>query len=475
MYSQKILNSILHGDSSAFGDIGERAKVVFDEKHELALYNFLYSYFLEYDKIPSESYLDDYFTLEKDNLAEKAYREVQLDSDDVSDDLSALVKTQISYNVKQKTLELNSTYSNKLKIANTSDLKDLNFDFQSQVSELNSHLEDNSHNKGALYGPEAKTKFKRKYMERKNSEKGYYVGKTGFDSIDNSIGGLHSSDKLTVLGYTNQGKSPFMRTIAYNMLMQGLNVHFVSLEMHFDSVEMSFHVLHANNYKVFGLNVPKVTSKGARETSLSDEAEEFLFEQAVEDFTTNEAYGTLEIFQPEGEFSYDDLVMEVNRVNTTVMPIDVLFIDYAVPLLKPVKNRNSFGTDDYNAMHRKLRNFGLTFEHGRGLPIVDACQTNRAGFLDACAKKNTDNLYNMTAIGDYNSIERDSTHVISILQTDDMRAEGTCQLQHLKSRESSFFKPYRVHLEGTTGWLRETAAMDIDEDDLTSAIEELEL
>ncbi len=475
MYSQKILNSIFQGDTSAFTAIGDREEIVFTEKHELSFYRFLYSYFLEFDKIPSESYLEDFFSLEKNNIAEKAYRELLMDATEVSEDLPALVKSQIRYNVKQQTLELNSSFSNKIKIANVSDLKDLNFDFQTKISEVNSYLEDSSHNRGALYGEEAQAKFKRKYMEKKNSDKGYYIGKTGFDTIDMAIGGIHSSDKITLLGYTNQGKSPLMRTIAYNLLIQGLNVMFVTLEMHFDSKELSFYTLHANNYKVFGLNVPKITSKAARETTLSDEAEDYLFNTVVPDFTTNENYGTLEIFQPEGEFSFDDLVMEVNRVHMTQMPVDILLIDYAVPLLKPKKNRNSFSTDDYNAMHRALRNFGLTFDRGRGLPIIDACQTNRAGFEDACSRKNTDNLYKLTAIGDYNSIERDSTHVISILQTDDMKAEGTCQLQHLKSRESSFFKHYKVHLEGATGWIRETANMDIDEEDITSAIEELEL
>lgn len=56
-----------------------------------------------------------------------------------------------------------------------------------------------------------------------------------------------------------------------------------------------------------------------------------------------------------------------------------------------------------------------------------------------------------------------------------MIAEGLVQLQHLKARESKLFPAYKVQLDGASGWLRETRALDIDEDELTSAIEELEL
>lgn len=106
---------------------------------------------------------------------------------------------------------------------------------------------------------------------------------------------------------------------------------------------------------------------------------------------------------------------------------------------------------------------------------VHNCQANRSGYDEACSPKNQDHLYKMTAIGDYNSIERDSTHIISILQTPDMKAEGVAQLQHLKSRESALFPTHKVQFDGSSGWMRETASLDIDESTIVSAISELEL
>ena len=132
----------------------------------------------------------------------------------------------------------------------------------------------------------------------KESDRGYYIGKLGSDTIDSAIGGLHNVDLINLGGFTNQGKSPFMRQITYNLLMQGLNCMFVSLEMDYSSIETSFYTLHANNYKVFGFSNPKVTTKEVREATLSEEEEDYLFNQVIEDFNNNDSYGSLYILQP---------------------------------------------------------------------------------------------------------------------------------------------------------------------------------
>lgn len=475
MYAKKILNSILEGDSSAFPAIGDKVSMVFDDKEDRAFYEVLYGYFLKYDKIPSRQYLDDFFAMEKSNPAVKSYTSLLDEGSEVTDDLPALIQLQIRYNVKQATLEETANYQNRLKIGNSSDIKELSYEYQSKISEFNQFLEDSAHKRGLLYGEDKRGQFEKKYRDRKESDQGYYIGKTGFPTIDNAIGGIHSVDKITLLGFTNQGKSPLMRQIGYNLIQQGLNGMMISLEMNYDSIETSFYTLHANNHKVFGLNKPKITTKSIKEGTLTEEEEDYLFNEVIDDFNLNENYGSLYILQPEDRFCMDDLIMEVTKVHITQMPLDFLLIDYAVPLILPSKTRSSFSTEDYNSMHRRLRLFGLSFDHGRGLPIIDCCQSNRAGFDEACSAKNTEKLYKLTAIGDYNSIERDSTHIMSILQTPDMKAEGLVQFQHLKSRESNLFPHYKAQLDGATGWIRETASLDIDEDELSSAIEELEL
>lgn len=478
MYQDQILYSILEGGAEAFSEINmDNVHMVFTDKSNEDLYNVLFEFYLKNDKVASRDFLEEFFDMEKGSLAAKAYKNLEQDADTMtkSDDLVPLIRLQLQHTVKQKILECEKNFSVKLQMASASSIKELSYDFQAEISALNQFLEDSTHKRGVMYGDKAVESYKKQYMDRKNSDRGYYIGKTGFSAIDDVIGGIHNVDKFTLIGYTNQGKSPFERQIAYNLIMQGLNVMFISLEMNFESIQTSFYTLHANNYKAFGLNRPKVTTKKVREATMSDEEEGYYFDEVAKDFNNNEEYGSLYILQPENEFSMDDLIMEVNKVHQTMMPVDVLFVDYAVPLIKPSKGRTSFDREDYNAMHRRFRLFGLSFDKGRGLPIFDAAQVNRSGFLEAIAKKNKENLYNMAAIGDYNAIEKDSTNIISILQTEDMKAEGVAQIQHLKSRESKLFPPFKPQFDGASGWLRETISTGVTDDEVDSLIEEIEL
>lgn len=477
MYSEKILNTILENkDSSAFSQINDKDIYIFPEKDELALYELISNYFVKYNKIPSKDYLTDLFALEKNNPASKAFDKLQEQDAGTTEDLQGLVTTQLNYSVKNKIIEAQEEHENKLKLANNSEIKELVYDYQTKISQLSQVLDEDQHKRGILWGPEAVDKFINKYKQREESDRGYYIGKLGFDSIDNTIGGLHSTDLLNIGGFTNQGKSPLLRQITYNLLIQStLNCIFVSLEMDYDSIESAFYTLHANNYKIFGFNTPKITTKKIRENLLTDEEKEYLFNTVVPDFAENKTYGSLYILQPERDFCMDDLFMEVNRINQTLFPVDVLVIDYAIPLIRPTKKGRSFTDEDYNSAHRRLRLFGLSFDKSKGLAIINAWQANRGGYEEATSKKNKDNLYKLTAIGQYNAIEKDSTHIFSIIQTPELQAEGLAQVQHLKSRESKLAPLVKLQFDGASGFLRETAQQDISDDDISSVIEDLEL
>jgi replicative DNA helicase len=476
MYAKKILNTIIrNNDSTAFLTIRDRDSFVFPEKEDQALYDFLYSSFQKHNHVPSMEFLEDFFALEKNNPAYKSYESLKDVDAGVTDNLEALIETQLNYTVKQRMLETQEDYETKLKMANTSEVKQITYNFQTDMSILSQVLESEAHKRGLLYGEEARDKFINKYQEREESDRGYYIGKMGFESIDNTIGGIHSVDLINIGGFTNQGKSPFLRQVCYNLLLQGLNCVFVSLEMDYDSIESSFYTLHANNYTVHGFSKPKITLKKIRENLLTDQDKDYLFNTVVPDFTMNDSYGNLYILQPEAEFCMDDLFMEVTRVHQTMFPVDVLVVDYAIPLIKPKKKGRSFSDDDYNSAHRSLRLFGLTFNQGKGLAILNAWQANRQGYEEAVSKKNKEHYYKLTAIGQYNAIEKDSTHVFSILQTPELQAEGLAQIQHLKSRESKLAPIIKVQFDGASGYLRETAQQDISDDELAGVIEELEL
>ena len=125
-----------------------------------------------------------------------------------------------------------------------------------------------------------------------------------------------------------------------------------------------------------------------------------------------------------------------------------------------------------NTFIADIRGFGLTFDNGAGLPIIAPFQVNRNGYDMMVSNKK--NLYDLTAISDYNEIERSSTHVISSAQTQDMKEAGELQLQHLATRESEQFEPKRISIDGSTGVYLETKGTYSDED-VTDILEELEI
>lgn len=476
MYEKKILKTLLSGQSnSSFSFIAERGDVVFPDGGDLDLYNMISNYFIDYSKVPRSDYLQEYFALEKNSAAFKSYTALEDEPSEISEDLDALILTQINFISKARILGVLDDYSNNLRLCSNSELPEEAFKLQDEIASINQSLVTNGNQKGLLSKDENVDKFRAKFKDRVDSDRGYYVAKTGFRSIDDTIGGIHSADKITFLGYTNQGKSPLLRQIAYNMLIEGSNIMFVTLEMNFDSIENSFYVLHANNKKIFGIKTPKITTSKIKEGNVNKAEYSFLVDSVVEDFSTKTAYGSVYVTHAADGATLDELMLDVNRVNQTVMPLDALFIDYAIPLLSPGRTELSQNKDSYNAMHRRLRQFGLNFDGGRGIPILDAAQANRKGYTDAVSPLNQGNLYNLTAIGDYNAIERDSTHVISVLRTPDMQVSGTAQIQALKSRESSFFPTFTVQMDGSTGGVTESLVKESSDEDLIQTISELDI
>ena len=79
------------------------------------------------------------------------------------------------------------------------------------------------------------------------------------------------------------------------------------------------------------------------------------------------------------------------------------------------------------------------------------------------------------AIGQYNAIEKDSTHIFTIIQSPEMIAEGVAQIQHLKSRESKLAPLVKLQFDGSSGYLRESASQDINDDEIASVIQDIEL
>lgn len=473
MYQKSILKSIiLHRDSRAMSYAIPKSEVLFVDPTMLELFKTLRSLLGKYNEVPDKDFLDQYFMGEKDSKAKDSY-ELIMSSQSVksTEFVTGLIDQQLWYYTSRALQDAGKEFVTDIKLTNRSDLKTVTDGFLDKLHKINKSLERDDNCEGLMYYDgdseinEVKQRLLDEYDLRKEGGKGYYKFDTGIQQLDKTIGGIHSVEFMGILGYVKNGKSFLARQIGYNVLCQGKNVVFISLEMSFESVQHSFLSLHANNIHYWGYESTRVKTSDIRAGTLPRKAEDFFRNQVIDDFTTNADMGSLYIKQPtESKYTPEKLFADLRDLKNNTMDIDLVIIDYPA-LMLPSSGRRE--RESYNELFREIRHFGLTHH----IPIIFVIQSNRQGFLNALKDKN--NLYTPDAIGEYSSIEKEATNVISIITTQEMRESGQSQVQHLLSRESDLCPPILLNADFATGTMSEL--QNLTQEDNEQLISEIEI
>ena len=474
MYQKALMKSILvYRDSLAMSKVINKAESIFTEPNLAELFKVIRQLLGRYNEIPDRDFLELYFQGEKDSKAKECY-EALIDDSSIAttSNTLGLMEQQLKHFVKKGSANIAKDFMVKIKLANYSDIKAITEETTDALYQLNKVLDKDMDSEGLMYYDadgseinEVKQKLLDDYDLRKGGSKGYYKFDTGIQQLDKVIGGIHSVEFLGILGYVKNGKSFLSRQIGYNVLCQGKNVLFVSLEMSFESVQHSFLSLHANNIHYWGYDSVKIRTADIRAGTLSPKAELFFREKVIDDFTTNAEMGSLYIKQPtEAKYTPEKLFADIRDIRNNTMDIDLVIIDYPALMLPSSGHRDR---ESYNELFREIRHFGLT----NHLPIIFVIQANRQGFLNAL--KDKENLYTPDAIGEYSSIEKEATNVISIITTNEMRESGQSQVQHILSRESALCNPIVLNSDFETGVLSELQSLSAE--DSEQLIQEIEI
>lgn len=473
MYQKSLIKSILvHRDSLAMTRAIPKAESVFTDERIKALFDTVRTLLGRYNEVPDKEFLEQYFEGEKDSLAKDCYEDIMFDkSVKVTTSTIGLMEQQLIYFFKKSVSGIYKEGTADIKLANRSDVRSIVEKTTDSLYALLKVLEQDTESEGLMYYDDAKDinevkqKILNDYDMRKEGSKGYYKFDTGIQQLDKVIGGIHSVEFLGILGYVKNGKSFLARQIGYNVLCQGRNVLFFSLEMSYESVQHSFLSLHANNIHYWGYDSVKIKTADIRSGTLSPKAEQFFRDKVIDDFTTNAEMGSLYIKQPtESRYTPERLFADIRDIKNNVMDVDLVIIDYPALMLPSSGKRDR---ESYNELFREIRHFGLT-QH---IPIIFVIQANRQGFLNAL--KDKENLYTPDAIGEYSSIEKEATNVISILTTNEMREQGQSQIQHILSRESALCNPITLNSDFETGVLSELQSLS--QEDSEQLIQEIEI
>lgn len=358
----------------------------------------------------------------------------------------ARVHTLLQLSYESALMSENSSFQTRLsqmQNKNVENISKLTEEHQNRIHNIETTFsERETSKKSVFYGNESINRFKETYnkiCQKKHSGDTLYV-EMGMNGALEDVH-LKKGDLLTLIGFTSHGKSMLLRWLIYRMLIEyGYNCYYLSMEMSEEVLTNMFFILHANNKKIFP-NTPYIATKSFQEGTLTDEEADFLFNQAAQDFTHNENYGTLYIEQPEDTMvRLSDVRQYINNVITTTLPVlDVVAIDY-LSLLHPVETtRGMVTTADYNIMIKQFKSMALNYvdPSGKKAPFIGItpAQISRAGYSD-CMK--TDDLhYETSAIWMYSEFEKSSDEIVSILLTDEGRKNDKVKLQVLKNRDGN--------------------------------------
>ena len=266
---------------------------------------------------------------------------------------------------------------------------------------------------------------------------------------------IKQGDLIFVGAYSSQGKSLLLRALAYHFLIvYGLNVAFWSLEMSRDATRTMFALLHANNKERYP-HTPMVPVGSYKEGTLDDEQEDFMVTLSNWDLTANPNYGSLYIEQPnKPDFSLADLTGRLRMIEQTMMPVQVLVIDYITRLNPvPIGRLAPVRIDDYNHMIQDLKRLCLTYRdrEGKSAPLIclTAAQISRKGYEEAMKR---DGLLDLQAFSTYTEIERSADIALTSLMTPEMRNLGQLKLQVLKNRDGVVpTEPLTLHIDFAHG------------------------
>lgn len=465
-------NTIENKDLKALEMIPAKKEYIFKEANCIVVWESIEKYYGKFDGIPDYEYLAELYKNNKQEDVIDTLSEIEKCNviDSRVEPLIELLLQQYAKDTIERTLTL---YRNQVKTKGVDKVYDTLEELNESIQNIKNQTSVNEVTQGLVYGEDSYNSFINDY-ERAKVKDVHYIGQFGIEKIDSVIKGYSKSDMINVIGYTNQGKSPFLRYLAYKAIEQKLNVVFIPLETSKKDTERFFYTLHANNYARFGNKVPRITNERVKTGRLNKEEEDYL-KEVVEDFNRTDEQGRdlgyLYILQPDGNYCFDSLITDLKRINNTEMTIDMVVMDY-ISILKPDSKSTYVDRTMINLMNTRMRREMLAFNGGKGFTYIGAAQVQRAGYKKMLEDK--EHRYDLTAISDFNSIERDSTLVLSIARTPEDEENRVARIQCLKAREGRKFSDIMVSFDGETGNF--FGGNDVmREEDIVTVLEEIEI
>jgi replicative DNA helicase len=225
----------------------------------------------------------------------------------------------------------------------------------------------------------------------------------GFPTLDRRLGGILKHELVTVLGFTNIGKSTLLRVLAYNQWSKGYTPLIFSLEM--DAEEM---------FRAFDAMDSGIDYQKLKQLQL-DESQMERWRLRARDISRRNC--DIPVIDSIFRMNPDQVYAEILRHRP-----DIVYIDYIGLMRSTGINRGAI--KKYQIMGEITQDLKVTARRLK-IPIVIAAQTNRMGAKEGAELDN---------VADSIAIAQDSDTVIGLHQDDDMADDNEMEIRVNKSR-----------------------------------------
>jgi archaellum biogenesis ATPase FlaH len=228
---------------------------------------------------------------------------------------------------------------------------------------------------------------------------------TGWQGLDDVLGGgMRRKEMILFSANSGGGKSITMANLGLNLMERGMNVLYISLELSEELIAKRFYGM------ISGVNQVEILPKATEVAHIMEKQKE--------------SHGDLLIKRMSTGTCANDVRALLKEIELTMEYVpDAIIMDY-LDLMGPNGNVHLETFEKDKASAEQLRDLGEDYnmfvitasQQNRG--AVDAVELNHSHIAGGISKINTTDVY------------------ISIIMTDQMRAEGIMKFQMLKTRSS---------------------------------------
>jgi replicative DNA helicase len=290
--------------------------------------------------------------------------------------------------------------------------------------------------------------FLRDYISRKEmSASGQLDGiQFGIPTLDAITGGLQPGELDLILAYASAGKTSLVIQAAWNACVtQGKNVVFVTTETLRPQVRRKLISRHS---KLAKFDLPEGLNSRDLKQGRLDSLSELKLRDVVSDFSDNPEYGKCHIMQAASKPTVSGLENRLRRLQNQ-FNIDLVVVDYFM-LFKPDARRKD-SREELNLVIEEAKSLAVTFNDGKGVPILSPWQTSRQKREEA----QRTGRYDMSAMGETSMAERWADIIISVLDPPQTSRYTTLSFAAIKNRDGEQSAGFSVDADYATSTFRD--------------------